>query len=280
MFSRFLKEPFYYEVLFVCCFGFLCANLVNTFFSSRIEAYTPAAPVSGMRSGSALKPHDVAYYQKVFSDNIFHSGALSASSPLLKRVVAPPPASDIPLRLVGTVVGVGVESMAVIEDLSSHHQQMYGLGDALPGGVVLRTVEDYQVIIERNGRLERLTMDLLDEKKADTRPQSNRGHYSQIFDRAFVSAQLADIGTLMTQARVDVDSIGAEKGLRLSEIAPGSIFKEAGLQNGDFITKVNGQAVTSMDEAYRLMQKMQNINTLEIDMIRGKERRHHSYRIQ
>ncbi len=277
MFLKFFQQIFFYQLLFAVALGGICANIINIALSSKV-----GSGVSSSVQASATAPflaHDLTYYQKIATDNLFHTGFGNLPA-IVNRVVTPPPASNVPLRLVGTVVGVGIESMAVIEELATHHQQMYSLGEALPGGAILRTIEDYQVIIERNGRLERLSMEILNETRNESRPQSVRGHYSQVFDRAFVSAQLADIGNLMTQARVDVDAIGAEKGLRISEVVPSSIFAEAGLQNGDFITKVNGQAVGSIEQAYKLMEGMQNVDTLELDMIRGKERRHHSYKIQ
>jgi type II secretory pathway component PulC len=45
-------------------------------------------------------------------------------------------------------------------------------------------------------------------------------------------------------------------GVLVSAIKPGSLFEQAGLQNGDTITEINGQPVSGPEGAPQLFQKL------------------------
>jgi S1-C subfamily serine protease len=58
-------------------------------------------------------------------------------------------------------------------------------------------------------------------------------------------------------------------GVRLDEAPPGSLASRLGLQPGDIIKKVNGQAVASAGDLARLHQQFSNTSLVQAEVQRG-----------
>jgi general secretion pathway protein C len=56
--------------------------------------------------------------------------------------------------------------------------------------------------------------------------------------------------------KVQTFRVGQMVGVQVSAIKPGSLFEQAGLQNGDTITEINGQPVSGPEGAPQLFQKL------------------------
>jgi general secretion pathway protein C len=61
---------------------------------------------------------------------------------------------------------------------------------------------------------------------------------------------------------------GVPAGFTLSDIEPGSVFDDLGLQEGDRLTAVNGTELRSVGQAYALMGALQSQNTINVTVIR------------
>jgi type II secretory pathway component PulC len=66
------------------------------------------------------------------------------------------PETSLPLRLVGTVAAANASRGLAILAQGEGAVRLYSIGDALPGGAVLRQVQNESAVIERAGVLERL----------------------------------------------------------------------------------------------------------------------------
>ncbi len=62
---------------------------------------------------------------------------------------------------------------------------------------------------------------------------------------------------------------GKTDGFSISEVAPGSVFEQIGLQNGDLLTNINGQPVTNPMQALGLMQAMKTASAIDLVVNRG-----------
>jgi len=62
---------------------------------------------------------------------------------------------------------------------------------------------------------------------------------------------------------------GKTDGFSISQVTPGSVFAQLGLQNGDLLTNINGQAVTNPMQALGLMQAMRTQSAIDLTVNRG-----------
>jgi general secretion pathway protein C len=88
--------------------------------------------------------------------------------------------------------------------------------------------------------------------------------------RAKVDSTLADLNNIIQQARMVPNmNNGQVDGFRVFAIAPGSIFQELGLQNGDVISRINGTEVNSVEKAIPMLQLLRTEPSVSIDLVRG-----------
>ena len=62
---------------------------------------------------------------------------------------------------------------------------------------------------------------------------------------------------------------GKTDGFSISQVAPGSVFDQLGLQNGDLVTSIDGKPVTNPMQAMGLMQAMKTQSALDLTVNRG-----------
>ncbi len=62
---------------------------------------------------------------------------------------------------------------------------------------------------------------------------------------------------------------GKTDGFSISQVAPGSVFDQLGLQNGDMVTSIDGQPVTNPMQAMGLMQAMKTQSAIDLTVNRG-----------
>jgi general secretion pathway protein C len=62
---------------------------------------------------------------------------------------------------------------------------------------------------------------------------------------------------------------GKTDGFSISQVAPGSVFDQLGLQNGDLVTSIDGKPVTNPMQAMGLMQSMKTQSALDLTINRG-----------
>ncbi|RME83581.1 MAG: PDZ domain-containing protein, partial [Zetaproteobacteria bacterium] len=83
--------------------------------------------------------------------------------------------------------------------------------------------------------------------------------------RGWVRQQMNNLPQLLTQARVIPHfTDGKADGFVITEIKPGSVFEQIGLQNGDLIKRVNGQTITTPQQAMALYQALDRANAIEV----------------
>jgi general secretion pathway protein C len=62
---------------------------------------------------------------------------------------------------------------------------------------------------------------------------------------------------------------GKTDGFSISQVAPGSVFDQLGLRNGDLVTSIDGKPVTNPMQAMGLMQAMKTQSALDLTINRG-----------
>jgi len=192
------------------------------------------------------------------------------------------------LKLVGTVVAdKEEESSAIIEDLTSRKQEVYREGDEVKSARIKKILR-HNVIINTGRRDEVLTMLPEDStEKSSTPPRPTRGRptgaetSSIQLDREELESQMADLNELMQQVRIRPFMEGKNPaGFLVSNIKPGSLFSKMGLRNGDVIQGVNGETITTPDQAIELYESLMEGGEIDLDIKRGRRTQKLRYAVE
>jgi general secretion pathway protein C len=88
-------------------------------------------------------------------------------------------------------------------------------------------------------------------------------------NRTHIQQQLGDLPALLSHARVVPNyTNGKVDGFVISEIDHGSLYQQAGLQNGDVILRINGRRVNSTGQAMSMYQALQNATAIDLELMR------------
>lgn len=231
------------------------------------------APPAESAAEPAAVAVDLAAVARLFGGAAPSSGpaapAGTASGLRLKGVIAPSPA-----RNGSAVFNAGGKDIAV------------ALGGEVRPGVKLEAVEPDHVVVSRSGVRERVDLDTrmaavpraVAGKAGGFRLAVSRsGANAFSFSRKDLENALKDPGQLNFLGRIGVPQGG---GVRLDEAPSGSLASRLGLQPGDVIKKVNGQAVASAGDLARLHQQFATTSLIQAEIQRGTALLQLSYTIQ
>lgn len=200
---------------------------------------------------------------------------------------APAPVSlDLHLTLLGTSLLTKSKPYAIVEDQNTHVQNVYRLDEEIPDAGRLIKVEKTRVLIDHGGQVVALEVPsnglpaapslaarmprfahIFPRNANDVHPV---GRNQFVIDRSAVQRNLQNLGQVFTEMRALPNlSNGQTDGFRLSEIQGGSIFQQMGLQNGDVVTAVNGQALNDPTQAIALFNTLRNSNSINLTVMRG-----------
>ncbi len=213
---------------------------------------------------------------------------MATIQPAKPAVQAPKPIvlSPLNIKLLGTVVAED-HAAAIIAPARGGEQRVYFIGDSIQPGVVLKTVEAEAIVVERGGKLERISLEQgakLTSLPAPTSSiasnpprravQSMRAPPAQATQKSMsrkqLQKQLQNFPALLSQARVIPHMLnGRPNGFTISEIAPGSLYQQAGLKNGDIILSVNGKRITGAKQAMSMYQTLQNAAAIDLELMRA-----------
>lgn len=204
-----------------------------------------------------------------------------------------PQKSSLQLELLATMVCPSDEawSMAIIRDVSEkeHDSAMFNRNATIfsTGATVLKVV-DRKVYLRNAGRLEFLELDASPIAAPASEPvaaattspvDTNLGDITSgvscsgnncTVEKQLVDKLLANTTMLATSARF-VPSIkdGKPNGFRLFAIRPNSIFGKIGLQNGDTVRQINGNDISTPDQALQAYTKLRNATHLSVQVERN-----------
>jgi general secretion pathway protein C len=253
--------------------AYVAADAVNLLMGATIEAsMPPSQPVSG---AIAIPPAtaDVAAILKgnLFNPNQRGNAAVSTAAPAAPVVI------ESTHRLVGTVAGGGEFGFAVLEEKSSSAQNLYRIGDLLPGGAQLVGIERYAITILVGGTTRQLGVqeDVPTGAAQAGGPAVAAGGVREVaanhwlIERAKIDAALASLPQLLTQARLIPNFTGGKAdGFRLLSMKPDSFFSEIGLQEGDVLRRINGVEVNDPQNLLKAFEQLRNEAAINVDLQR------------
>ena len=109
---------------------------------------------------------------------------------------------------------------------------------------------------------------------------SDESNVKMTISRDEVNKYTSDLFTTLKQARVVPHRENGELvGFKFVSIRPNSVFQKLGMKNGDIITSVNGEKITSPAQAMETYQALRESDNVQLGTIRGGKKRTTDYNI-
>ena len=264
----------------LCCF--LVANTANAIIAAWLSQ-SPALAVE-LRPSSGPKSRTWSDRQQITRRNLFHSTILSAPA---STPAAPTDEelkeTELPLKLWGTIAAADPAlSWASVEETGLNGAiSAVRVGDQIQSATIVG-IERRRVVLLENGNRRSLSLDddatglslgTTKYKKPSTRTTVARSERRASAKerrearKAKVKSPVGNPTSLYSQARI-VPQIDPETnqvtGLELSAIQAGSDFEQAGIQNGEVITEIDGVLVRSIGDSTKIMSALADPPEVEI----------------
>jgi general secretion pathway protein C len=185
------------------------------------------------------------------------------------------PISSLNLVLAG-VIASGAGGYALIS-ANGQSQEPFAVGQTIMDNAVLQAVYPDRVVIRRNGALESLLLEGVDNSQPlaeAAMPRVGRtageivretGANQYTVARDQLAAQMRT-PEFLKQATLVPSSGG---GFLVRQIQPGSLYEKLGVRAGDVIKSVNGQPINTAEDAIKLYQQMSSISSVQMEITRG-----------
>jgi general secretion pathway protein C len=268
-------------VLFtLCCF--LVADTANAIIAALLSQSPAQAVELGPRGG--LQNRSWADRQQIIQRNLFHSAKLAATPS------APAPTDEelketkLPLKLWGTIAAQDPAlSWASVEETGKGVIAAVRVGDQIQSATIVG-IERRRVVLLENGSRRSLSLDdddvggksLASSKRSKpsarkTSARSTRRTSARTPRKPAGAKQKGDPegnpSSIYSQARIvpKIDPVtNTVTGLQLSAIQSGSVFEEAGIENGEVITEINGVPVGDIGASTKIMEALADSEPVEV----------------
>ena len=250
-------------------------------------------------------------YTMIVERNIFGATEKSEPPPSVEEkeeIIETLEETTLQLSLLGTVAGDPESGRAIILDKKVNSQNIYRVGDSVQDAEI-RQILRGKVVLRRGEKDEILTMVEADDKpqptaaaaRAPRRVSRGRRARSQpqveepleesatvepeeeiiVVAQDELQGSINDLNQLMTQVRIrPYFRQGKPEGLIVSQIQADSIFEKLGLMNGDIIASVNGNQMSSPEEAFQLYNSLNSGSQVSIEITRRGQKKLFTYDIQ
>lgn len=262
-------------------------NIIDYHFQA-ISAPQAALTVKPSSPDAALREKNpsLAFYEPIIGRDLFEISTRKSAQPKAPDPTKDLEATDLNIKLWGTVTGNGGPKYAVIEARGENRrreQQLYKVGDTVDTATIEQILGD-SVILSHNGQRQVLQMEQFlqggGSRRAIGRSSRNRTRrprvYRRTLSRKMVDNAAQNFNQLITQARIVPDP----NGMKISRIKPGSFFRRLGFRNGDVIKSVNNSQIRSVEDAMGIYRDLQSGGSLSIELMRRGRPRTIQYKVR
>ena len=211
-------------------------------------------------------------YKIVWEKNIFHTGPIPSELKTDHKDIAPV-LSSLPFTLKGTIIHAQPSrSVATVQAGSNDKTFSYQIGDIIENQAEIKKIERAKLVFfnQNNSRLEyiiipeekmKLNISYQTDRKKPKILQSPSlvqrvGNKFQV-KRSDLNDYLGRLPEVLNQARVvPYTKNGEIKGFRFASIDKGSVFENLGFEKGDVIKEVDGETVTTPEQALELFERL------------------------
>ena len=263
---------------------YFCVSIFYAVLTAGLDSVPPPVPAAGRALPAGPEsPVGVSDYQAIVDRNLFNSGKKPLAEPGKGAIdVDKLKQTGLKLKLWGTAIGPGGHLYAAIEDPKTREQLLYRAGDTVQKASV-KMVLRQKVVLNVDGRDEVLIQEApgivraaAPGSAAEAAPAPRLA--AEPSEQVAVTGEqiekaMEDVGDLLTQAtfRPHIED-GRPAGISITGIKPNAIFRKLRLRNGDVITGVNNQSITSVDDAMKVFGTLSADGPIQVQVKRrGRE---------
>lgn len=196
------------------------------------------------------------------------------------------PTTRLRLALLGVMAASTAENSSAIIAPKGGAGKNYRIGDVVQGRTKLAAVQQDQVILDSNGKLEALKFEVARNKQGIQQssrptPAQKRAQTRGTFKERFSSIRTPADAVQLLKSEVSNDPAGALRKMGLETSGNGSGYKvsssgsmltQLGLRPGDIILSVNGQALGNLEDDQVLLEEVTNSGQARLEIQRGNGR--------
>ncbi len=207
-------------------------------------------------------------FRQLTSANIFGVSEKAVSQKQTKA-----PETKLNLTLKGVLAAKPMErASAIIAQGKSGKEDIYSVGDRVPGGVLIKEIHPEYVVLERNGQLETLKLQKISGVAGFESTRESRdagGRSSNLSPGAALREIRGDILKNPTSfgdyaLPVLVKENGKQIGYRLKPQKKGELLSELGIESNDVITEINGVKLDKPENGISALRKLSTAKDLNI----------------
>lgn len=192
--------------------------------------------------------------------------------------------TTLKLKLWGTVVGTGRQSIAVIQEEKARTQTLFHEGDSVSKALIKKILRS-SVVLNYNGEDQILEMEASMPKGHATAipvPMSSSVNTSTMtIEKSVIDDAINDMETLTKQVRVRPHfSKGKPDGLLIYGIRNNTLFNKLGLKNGDILMGVDNKELNSISDALALYQTLSQASQAKLEIKRRGKTKEIIYNVQ
>ncbi len=208
-------------------------------------------------------------FKQLTSANVF---GVSEKAITQKQTKAPETRLNLTLKGVLAATPMKMAS-AIIAQGKNGKEDIYGIGDKMPGGVTIKEIHPEYVVLERSGRLETLKLQKLSGVGSLTSSGKPNLGSRNMRSKGSAADALTDIRNDILEnpasfgeyaLPVLVKENGKQIGYRLQPQKKGHMLSEIGIQKNDVITQINGVKLDNPQNGIAALRKLSTAKNLNI----------------
>ena len=211
-------------------------------------------------------------FKQLTSANVF---GVSEKAAVQQQAKAPE--TKLNLTLKGVLATSPMEmASAIIAQGKNGKEDIYGIGDKMPGGVTIKEIYPEYVVLERSGRLETLKLQKvsgIDGFGSGDTSNLRSGSSSNSYSQGSPAAALKDIRSNIMKnptsfgeyaLPVVVKENGKQIGYRLKPQQKGQMLSDLGIESDDVITQINGVKLDNQQNGISALRKLSTAKNLNL----------------
>lgn len=195
---------------------------------------------------------------------------LFGAAPAPRQDAANAPQTSMPLVLSGIIAGNDPQNGLAILGPTAQNARVYAVGDSVPGGAKLHSVYSDRVLIDRDGRLESLTLPRQANPGNAPPPSAavlqNESSPIERMRRVITEQPGLLAEVLRPQPVMEHNHMN---GFRVYPGRNRAAFMQLGLRPGDQVTAINGTPLDDRDRGEQILRTLASSSEARVTVIRG-----------
>jgi general secretion pathway protein C len=230
------------------------------------EAIT-TAPLSPVKTMS--QSNNQQAFRQLTNAHLF--GIMGVSKP---TAVTHVPETKLNLVLKGILAAELMErASAIISRGKGGKEEVFGLGDKMPGGVTIKEIHSDHIILDSRGKLETLRLSK-DSGNGSVSLHSKTKGKSKLKTLKNIHKKIATNPASFTEYAlpVVVKKNGRQLGYKLQPRQNSDVLRQMGIQPTDTITSINGMKLDNPTNSLRALRKLKTAKQINLMVLRNGER--------